>query len=210
MGFARTHLYAFQIDDADIQLVHNISLIGLYAFSDDIYQPHPIPSSVKWRAIRSSRVFRLLDIYLSSDRQLNYSPNPPPSPKKSALIQTFKSACIHSLLIDFFTLPIGYLRDYNLYNPDGTRDYKRWCATLSAEFGVPVIFIKMGLVGCYAGTIFSGLQGGWAIAKVIGVGSGLWAEEEWVDVMDSPHRSTSMIDLWGKRYHQVSNISCQS
>jgi hypothetical protein len=64
--------------------------------------------------------------------------------------------------------------------------------------------IRIGLFGCYAGTVFSGLQGGWEIAKLIGVWSGIWAEEEWVEIMDRPHLSTSMLDLWGKRYHQVS------
>lgn len=64
--------------------------------------------------------------------------------------------------------------------------------------------IRIGLFGCYAGTILSGIQGGWEIAKLIGVGSGVWAEEEWVEIMDRPHLSTSMLDLWGRRYHQVS------
>ena len=65
------------------------------------------------------------------------------------------------------------------------------------------MLIRMGLFGCYAGTVFSGLQGGWEIAKFLGVGSGLWAEEEWVEIMNSPHLSTSMLELWGRRYHQV-------
>ena len=51
--------------------------------------------------------------------------------------------------------------------------------------------------------MFSGLQGGWEITKFIGVGSGLWAEEEWVEIMDHPHLSTTMLELWGRRYHQV-------
>lgn len=60
-------------------------------------------------------------------------------------------------------------------------------------------------MGCYAGTVFSGIQGGWEITKTIEVWSGIWAEEEWVEIMDRPYLSTSMLELWGKRYHQVSD-----
>jgi hypothetical protein len=64
----------------------------------------------------------------------------------------------------------------------------------------------LGLMGCYAGTVFCGVQGGRELLKILGVGSGLWAEEEWPAIMDRPQWSTSMIDLWGRRYHQVSPI----
>ena len=157
-----------------------------------------------------------MDIFLSCDRKLNYSPNPIPRPhprptpninKGLSLRDTLKWAIIHTILIDLFTLPT-LLRHHNLYNPDdngnGTRDFQRWCTALSSSVGLPVILVKMGLMGCYAGTVFCGLQGGWEIARLVGVGSGLWADEEWVGIMDRPHLSTSMLDLWGKRYHQVS------
>jgi hypothetical protein len=192
-------------DEADDQLVYNLSLVGLYAFSNEVYQSHPVLHSVKWKNIRSSRVFRILDIFLSSDRKLNYSPNPvPPRRQNRGLLDTIKWALIHSLLTDFFTLPV-LLRNHGLYNEDGTRDFKRWCTTLSAESGIPAVIIRIGLFGCYAGTVFNGLQGGWEIAKIIGVGSGAWAEEEWIEIMDRPHLSTSVLDLWGRRYHQVSS-----
>jgi hypothetical protein len=102
--------------------VYNLSLVGLYAFSNEVYQSHVIPHNVKWKNIRSSRVFKILDIFLSSDRKLNYSPNPvPPRQLQGGLLNTAKWALIHSLLTDFFTLPV-LLRNHGLYNPDGTRD----------------------------------------------------------------------------------------
>jgi hypothetical protein len=207
LGFTLILSYAHIAKKADGKLVYNLSLIGLYAFSDDIYQSHPVPPGVKWRKLRSSRMFRIFDIFLSSDRKLNYSPNPPPhSRPKRGLNHTLKWAIIHSLLTDIFTLPT-LLTHLGLYNSDGTRDFQRWCITLGSVCGIPVILIKMGLIACYAGTVFSGLQGGWEIAQLIGVGSGVWAEEEWVEIMDKPHLSTSMLELWGRRYHQLMRVS---
>jgi hypothetical protein len=38
---------------------------------------------------------------------------------------------------------------------------------------------------------------------LVGVGSGIWIDEEWPEFMDEPWKSDSLNDLWGKRYHQV-------
>jgi hypothetical protein len=64
--------------------------------------------------------------------------------------------------------------------------------------------VKMGWMMCYAATGFCGMQAGQEMAKVMGVASGIWAKEEWPDLMDRPYLATSMIEFWGKRYHQVS------
>jgi hypothetical protein len=198
--------------------MYNVSLIGLYVFDNAPYISHPIPPGVRWRKIRESRGFRILDIFLSCDRKLNYPPNPPrthvglgPGLRIEGIRDTIKSAFIHSLLVDLFTLPT-LLSHHGLYRPDGSRDFNQWLFTLSTSSGlpipipVPMFMIKMGLMGCYAGTVFCGIQGGWEVLKILGVGSGVWAEEEWPAIMDRPQWSSSMIDLWGRRYHQVSPI----
>jgi hypothetical protein len=41
------------------------------------------------------------------------------------------------------------------------------------------------------------------ISALVGVGSGVWIDEEWPEFMDEPWKSDSLNDLWGKRYHQV-------
>lgn len=192
-------------------MLYNVSLIGLYAFDDTPYKPHPIPPGVRWKKIRESEVFKVIDIFLACDRKLNYAPNPPLSLARSHEIQkdgtgirsTVKWAFFHLLLVDLFTLPTVFHQ--GLYRSDGSRDYQQWLISLSTATGLPMVMIKIGSMGCYAGTVFCGVQGGWEVLKILGVGSGLWVEEEWPAIMDRPQRSSSMIDLWGRRYHQVSS-----
>lgn len=43
------------------------------------------------------------------------------------------------------------------------------------------------------------------MAKAFGVGSGIWLEEEWPKLLNRPYLSTSINEMWGKRYHQVSD-----
>lgn len=193
----------------DRQLLYNASLIGLYVFDDAPYTSHPIPPGVRWRKIRQSKGFRILDIFLSCDRKLTYPPNPPRVHvgKGEGMRETIKFAFVHLLLVDLFTLPT-LLFHHGLYRPDRSRDFDQWVIRFSTASGlpIPIAVIKLGLMGCYAGTVFCGLQCGWEVLKVLGVGSGLWAEEEWPAIMDRPQWSSSMIDLWGRRYHQVSSI----
>jgi hypothetical protein len=47
----------------------------------------------------------------------------------------------------------------------------------------------------------------WHISAILGIGSGVWVDEEWVELMDRPWKATSLSELWGKRYHQVSDAS---
>jgi hypothetical protein len=48
------------------------------------------------------------------------------------------------------------------------------------------------------------MMGTYHMLALIGVGSGIWLDEEWPQFMDAPWKSDSLNDLWGKRYHQVS------
>jgi len=47
-------------------------------------------------------------------------------------------------------------------------------------------------------------MGTFHLFALLGVGSGVWIDEEWPEFMDEPWKADSVNDLWGKRYHQVS------
>lgn len=54
--------------------------------------------------------------------------------------------------------------------------------------------------------ICAGTMGTYHMFALIGVGSGVWIDEEWPRFMDQPWKSDSLNDLWGKRYHQVTSL----
>lgn len=186
-----------------------LSSRNLYLFRE-AYRPHPLPRRPNHCQIRQTPWFRYLDIFLSMDRKINYPPNPPLDPLISppARSQSVRRAVIwtivYSILIDFFTLWLPLLSRHGLYRPDGTRDLARFCNILAAEYGMPAPLVRGGWMVCYTKTVFCGVQGGWEMFRGLAIGSGVWIEEEWPDLMLSPHLSTSMTELWGKRYHQVS------
>ena len=145
------------------------------------------------------------------DRKINYPPNPPlkplhnPCSRTQSIIRAIIWSTTYSILVDFFTLWLPLLRHHGLYLSDGTRDFARFCDTLADKYGVPVLLVRAGFMGCYVGTVFCGIQGGWEVVRGLALGSGVWIEEEWPELMRSPQRSSSMTELWGKRYHQVSS-----
>lgn len=151
-----------------------------------------------------------MDIFLSVDRKTNYPPNLQLKPLRNPPIRTqaitraIVWSSIYSILVDFFTLWLPLFKGHGLYLPDGTRDFSRFCIILSEKYGIPLLMVRAGWMICYTGTVLCGMQGGWEILRGLGVESGIWIEEEWPDLMDRPYLSTSMIELWGKRYHQVS------
>lgn len=193
------------------QLVTNLSLVGRYAFSDEVYRAHPLPRRpARLADTRKQPWFRTLDIFLSVDRKVNYRPNPPlkpllnPTNRRQVILRCIAWTLIYSLLVDFFTLWLPLLGGHGLYRPDGARDFGRFCEILRHKYGLPASVFRAMFMICYIGTLFCGMQGGWEEVRGLAVGSGIWLEEEWPDLMNRPYLSTSMIELWGKRYHQVS------
>jgi hypothetical protein len=143
------------------------------------------------------------------DRKINYPPNPPlkslprPSGRAQCIRRAIIWSSIYSLLVDFFTMWLPLLRDQGLYLPDGSRDIAKFCEILASRYRLPVLAVRGGWMVCYVGTVFCGIQGGWEVIRGLGIGSGIWIEEEWPELMQRPYLSTSMIELWGRRYHQV-------
>lgn len=63
---------------------------------------------------------------------------------------------------------------------------------------VTPIVVLLGILGSYFGMSLV-----WHPAAILAIVSGIWIPEEWPKVMNKPWMSTSLNELWGKRYHQV-------
>lgn len=145
------------------------------------------------------------------DRKISYPPNPPlkhlpnPPSRAASIRRAIIWTTVHSFLVDFFTLWLPFLKGQGLYLPDGTRGLAGFCKNLAERYGIPILVVRAGWMVCYIGTVFCGLQGGWEMVRGLAIGSGVWIEEEWPELMQKPYLSASMTELWGKRYHQVSS-----
>jgi hypothetical protein len=70
---------------------------------------------------------------------------------------------------------------------------------------VPELVVQIGATACLGLVTYHGIGSMWHISAILGIGSGVWVDEEWVELMDRPWMATSLSELWGKRYHQVSH-----
>lgn len=194
----------------------NFSLVGSFAFSDEVYRAHALPLRPRYLAdTRNKPWARTIDIFLSVDRKVNYPPNPPlkpssrPPTRSQAALRCITWVSIYTILIDFFTLWQPLLKRHGLYRPDGSRDFAKFCEILRNKYGYPAWLFRAWFMVCFAGTIVCGMQAAWEEMRGLAVGSGVWIEEEWPDLMRRPYLATSMVDLWGRRYHQVSLSSAE-
>ena len=69
-----------------------------------------------------------------------------------------------------------------------------WVIEVIAEFSLAV-------------GLWQGISWGYHFFALCAVGSGLWETESWeVDMFDAPWNADSLLDLWGRRWHQVSGV----
>lgn len=73
-----------------------------------------------------------------------------------------------------------------------------------ARRGVPTPLVVPLLGVVLAWSTYHGLCLTWHCLAILGIGSGIWTGEEWPKIEYAPWMSSSQIELWGKRFHQVS------
>lgn len=63
---------------------------------------------------------------------------------------------------------------------------------------------------CVPIIIWQALSAGYHVAAALALGTGLWEVQSWdVDLFDAPWKADSLIDLWGKRWHQLFRVRVQ-
>lgn len=71
--------------------------------------------------------------------------------------------------------------------------------------------VAYAVQACVPGIICGGLQLGYHLAAVVCLSSTFWEVDSWdVDLFDGPWKAQSLIDLWGKRWHQLFRVSLQA
>jgi hypothetical protein len=85
-------------------------------------------------------------------------------------------------------------------------DLTAWLNELSGQMGVPAILLRGVHALSMAATIYHGMMTGWHMFATVGCGLGVYLPEEWPMMMDKPWLSTSLNELWGKRFHQTLRV----
>ena len=73
--------------------------------------------------------------------------------------------------------------------------------------GIPILLTRTWVSVSFLMFLHSGMAIFWHSQVVLGLITGLWNGEEFPKLMNKPFLSTSISELWGKRYHQYNRVS---
>jgi len=77
------------------------------------------------------------------------------------------------------------------------------------EFPCPSLLTETVITLAVGTTVWQGLVGGYHLFAFVAILAG-WEVESWeVDLMDQPWKSESLLDMWGRRWHQLFRV-CQA
>ena len=77
----------------------------------------------------------------------------------------------------------------------------------SLQYPAPTILVETVITLAVGTTVWQGLVGGYHIFAFVALLSG-WEVESWeVDLMDEPWKAESLLDMWGRRWHQLFRVS---
>jgi len=163
--------------------------------------------------MRDNSIFKTFNLLASEFRHINIPPNPPlPQRSKagasgrgyfSSITYHATNMIFHVTLMDLILYPAYLLDPTGLASPHpgGGGDIMAFCEQHGYERYWWLVWAWLAFaVGAGTGVA---TMGTYHMFALIGVGSGIWIDEEWPRFMDQPWRADSLNDLWGKRYHQV-------
>lgn len=78
------------------------------------------------------------------------------------------------------------------------------------QFPAPNILVETVITFAVGSTVWQGLVGGYHMFAFLALLVG-WEVESWeVDLMDEPWKAESLLDMWGRRWHQLFRVSLSS
>lgn len=135
--------------------------------------------------------------------------------KASSLRRHAVHAFVHYASLDTLSAALRYWGSDNIANPNG---FAGSMAAYNAQnhfvflphildIPVPPILVTWALVLTMVIGIWQGMSWIYHLFAFIAVGSGLWEVSSYeVDLFDQPWKADSMLDLWGRRWHQIFRV----
>lgn len=186
-----------------------------WAFTDRVPHYHPLPRSPPFPWLRSTRLFKAFDLTWNHRRFVNIDPFWPPLQSSKSRFPWVSAMAYHTvwLWIAVFLTDLGCYLPWR-FAPDtfGSLDYiggdyHAWVSDLSSRSGVPSLGIKVVLTIGVALCTHFGMTVLFHGMALMGIGLGLHLPEEWPDITQKPMLSTSLNELWSKRWHQQMRAS---
>lgn len=179
----------YEASSADIQ---NLTAAGQFAFWADppVYPPLPVEPPLS--RLRHSTPFKAFNLILDANRLTTLQPiTRPHVPYLQAVARHFGAAAIHSLMVDLNTFPLYHL-GVDSHHP--VLGLQTW---LGSVYWPLMIGFNM-----YQGTavILEATAGVFVLL-------GLYTGEEWIKFFHNPFVSSSLNEIWGKRYHSLMRVS---
>ena len=189
---------------------------SIWAFAHDPPAYHPLPRQTPFTPIRRLLPIKAVDLVYNAHKLIGIAPFSPPYKVDNRPYPRLRALGYH-----FFWMMIGFFMfDLSTYFPFrlspktfGSTDYiggdlSLWCRDLSKRFGVPVLVVRAFMTASLAGTAHFGMSSLYHMFALIGIGSGYHSPEEWPVSFRWPILSTSLCELWGKRWHQFMTVCC--
>jgi len=108
---------------------------------------------------------------------------------------------------DLVTFPLYYLAPDGIGSPTGEGgDLFQFCSDIQAKYGVPAIVARFFFSATLGLGLCTGLEIVHHALALMGIGSGVYISEEWPKILNRPWTASSVSELWGKKYHQVSSL----
>jgi hypothetical protein len=119
-------------------------------------------------------------------------------------------------IIDFLITLERHVASDTLGNPYGVRNAMKTFSTMNRililpgtpfEHTCPRLLTETVVTLAVGSTVWQGLVGGYHLFAALAILAG-WEVESWeVDLMNQPWKADSLLDMWGRRWHQLFRVS---
>lgn len=189
-----------------------------FAFAHGPPEYHPLPRRPLFPSLRENTLFKAVHLLINTFRLTGIAPYSQPLQADHRQYAQVRAIFYHL----FGTFYSYFMHDLSCYMvmrlaPDtfgSTKyvggDYDRGCRDLGKEYGLPVLAIRVFFTASFAAQPHYGVKGFWHMMGFLGTLSGVYLPEEFPQPTQWPFLSTSLNELWGKRWHKMNQVSCRT
>ena len=151
------------------------------------------------------------------ERWLPYTSKPHRS-RISAVFRHLRRTAVYYTVFDTLMALLWHFGGSTIANPSGMvgavdsfLDTSRFVLFPHSAWStkVPTLVVAIIIELSIAGAVWQAISMGYHTFAMVAVGSGIWEVEAWeVDIYDSPWKGDSILNMWGRRWHQLFRVSC--
>jgi hypothetical protein len=150
------------------------------------------------------------------ERWLPYTSDPGRS-RLSAAFRHFRLMVIYYTVFDTLMALLWHVGGSTIADPHGRpgavqtfldSSHFVMLPKLAHPLPVPTALVVVIIELSIATAVWQAISMGYHTVALMAVASGLWETEAWeVDIFDAPWKADSILDMWGRRWHQIFRVS---